>query len=55
MLKVLQPIQVWWEKLEQKITSLIQKKILEICNNKPVSLEVFEDDYEEMKIQAMKI
>src|SRR6056300_665409 len=31
------------------------KKILKICNNKPVSLEVFEDDYEEMKIQAMKI
>ncbi len=31
------------------------KKILEICNNKPVSLEVFADDYQEMKIQAMKI
>ena len=31
------------------------KKILKICNNKPVSLEVFADEYEEMKIQAMKI
>ena len=28
------------------------KKILEICNNKPVSLEVFADEYEEMKKQA---
>ena len=31
------------------------KKILKICNNKPVSLEVFADEYEPMKIQAMKI
>ncbi|MDA8866879.1 transaldolase [Candidatus Pelagibacter sp.] len=31
------------------------KKILKICDNKPVSLEVFADDYESMKIQAMKI
>ena len=31
------------------------KKILQISNNKPVSLEVFADEYEEMKIQAMKI
>ncbi len=31
------------------------KKILKICNNKPVSLEVFADEYEEMKIQATKI
>ena len=31
------------------------KKILKICNNKPVSLEVFADEYKEMKIQAMKI
>ncbi len=31
------------------------KKILKICNSKPVSLEVFADEYEEMKIQAMKI
>ena len=31
------------------------KKILKICNNKPVSLEVFADNYKEMKIQAMKI
>jgi len=31
------------------------KKILKICNNKPVSLEVFADDYKEMRIQAMKI
>jgi len=31
------------------------KKILKICNKKPVSLEVFADDYKEMKDQAMKI
>ena len=31
------------------------KKILKICNNKPVSLEVFADEYAEMKIQALKI
>jgi len=31
------------------------KKILKICKNKPVSLEVFADEYEKMKIQAMKI
>jgi transaldolase len=31
------------------------KKILKICNNKPVSLEVFADGYKEMKVQAMKI
>ena len=31
------------------------KKILKICNKKPVSLEVFADDYSEMKKQAMQI
>ena len=31
------------------------KKILKICNNKPVSLEVFADEYSEIKVQAMKI
>ena len=31
------------------------KKILEICNNKPVSLEVFADDYKAMKQQALQI
>ena len=31
------------------------KKILKICNNKPVSLEVFADNYVEMKRQAIKI
>ena len=31
------------------------KKILKICNNKPVSLEVFADEYSEMKKQAIKI
>ena len=31
------------------------KEILKICNNKPVSLEVFADEYEEMKIQGIKI
>ena len=31
------------------------KKILKICKNKPVSLEVFADDYFEMKKQAIQI
>jgi transaldolase len=31
------------------------KKILKICNNKPVSLEVFADEYGEMKKQALQI
>jgi len=31
------------------------KKILKICNNKPVSLEVFGDEYSEMKKQAIQI
>ncbi len=31
------------------------KKILSICNNKPVSLEVFADEYNEMKKQANQI
>ena len=31
------------------------KKILKICQNKPVSLEVFADDYQNMKYQALKI
>ena len=31
------------------------KKILKICKNKPVSLEVFADDYKNMKKQAFKI
>jgi len=31
------------------------KKILKICNDKPVSLEVFGDEYAEMKNQAIQI
>ena len=31
------------------------KKILKVCPNKPVSLEVFADDYINMKTQALKI
>jgi len=31
------------------------QKILQICNNKPVSLEVFADNYKEMIKQAIKI
>ena len=31
------------------------KRILKICNNKPVSLEVFADEYKEMKKQALQI
>ena len=34
---------------------LYSKKILKICKNKPVSLEVFADDYIEMKKQAFRI
>ncbi len=34
---------------------LYSRKILKICNNKPVSLEVFADDYTEIKKQAIKI
>ena len=34
---------------------LYSKKILKICKNKPVSLEVFADDYLNMKKQAMEI
>ena len=31
------------------------KKILKICDNKPVSLEVFADEYYEVKKQALQI
>ena len=31
------------------------KKILKICNNKPVSLEVFADEYKEMKNKLFKL
>ena len=31
------------------------KKILKICKNKPVSLEVFADEYNHMKLQAIEI
>ena len=31
------------------------REILKICKKKPVSLEVFGDDYKSMKIQALKI
>ena len=31
------------------------KKILKISKNKPISLEVFDDDMQNMKIQALKI
>ena len=31
------------------------KKILKICEKKPVSLEVFGDDYKSMKKQALEI
>ena len=33
---------------------LYSKKILKICKNKPVSLEVFGDNYIEMKKQALQ-
>jgi transaldolase len=31
------------------------KKILKVCNSKPVSLEVFADEYKDMKKQALQI
>ena len=31
------------------------KKIIKICNNKPVSLEVFADEYKQIKKQALQI
>ena len=34
---------------------LYSKKILQICNNKPVSLEVFADKFDEMKKQGFQI
>ena len=34
---------------------LYSKKILKICKNKPVSLEVFADEYLGMKKQALQI
>ncbi len=34
---------------------LYSKKILKICNNKPVSLEVFADQFDEMKKQGFQI
>ena len=34
---------------------LYSKKILKTCKNKPVSLEVFADEYFEMKKQAVEI
>ena len=34
---------------------IYSKKILSICKNKPVSLEVFADDYSNMKKQAIEI
>ena len=31
------------------------KKILKVCSKKPISFEVFSDDFEDMKTQAYKI
>ena len=43
------------KKAGAKDYELYSKKILKICPNKPVSLEVFADDYFNMKDQALKI
>ena len=43
------------KKAGAKDYKLYSKQILKICTNKPVSLEVFADDYENMKEQALKI
>jgi transaldolase len=42
-------------KADAKDYKSYSKKILKICNNKPISLEVFADEYEEMLFQAMEI
>ena len=34
---------------------IYSKKILKICKNKPISLEVFADEYSAMKKQALQI
>jgi transaldolase len=43
------------KKAGAKDYKLYSQKILKICSNKPVSLEVFADDYTNMKNQALKI
>ena len=43
------------KKAGAKDYKLYSKQILKICPNKPVSLEVFADDYQNMKDQALKI
>jgi transaldolase len=43
------------KKAGAKDYKLYSKKILKICQNKPVSLEVFADDYHNMRDQALKI
>ena len=40
---------------ELKITKITQKKILNVCKKKPISFEVFGDEYAEMKRQALEI
>ena len=42
-------------KAEQKIIRIIQKKIWKICKDKPISLEVFADNFLEIKKQALQI
>ena len=46
--------QALFEKQVQKIINYILK-ILNVCKNKPVSLEVFADNYEDMRLQALQI
>ena len=56
MLKVSQPTLSLMRKAGAKdYKSYSKKNIYKICNNKPVSLEVFADDYKEMKQQALQI
>ena len=43
------------KKAGAKDYKVYSKKILKICRKKPVSLEVFADDYKNMKDQALKI
>jgi transaldolase len=43
------------KKAGAKDYELYSKKILKICPNKSVSLEVFADDYQNIKDQALKI
>ena len=41
--------------IRKVIRKIIIKEILKVCKNKPISFEVFADDYENILRQALKI